>query len=442
MEIETEIFYGIGTLEEENSSTFDFLTAKESILKEIHQIPEEDRRDLGIPEIFPEKNEIKIQFPAPQFSKEQLADIIQILKNHIENLRIQTFEAGFYSIQALNDNIFETKNMLDNIRFRFYQTKTQNRVEISKKGNLKVGEIFAIIHLYKFFLPKNGKKTLHPKDLLAKLGIQVFDPEEERLKGAEFNFSMVAGYEDVKREIQDSIILPIQKPEAFDEIAKLTRKIPGRNRPRAVLFEGDPGVGKTTMARVVAYQCNIPLVYVPIESIMSKYYGESSQNLAYVFDAAALFPSALIFLDEIDALAGNRDDGMFEATRNLLSVLLRKLDGFEGKPKTITLGATNRKQDLDRALLSRFDKSIYFPLPNLHERKEILKTYAMQLSDEEALSIAELLEGSSGRNIKDFCDYVERKWASKIILSGQEITAPDFSTYQETAKNLIPKPKY
>ncbi|MCB1176793.1 MAG: ATP-binding protein, partial [Leptospiraceae bacterium] len=306
-------------------------------------------------------------------------DSIRVIKNHIENIRIQTFEQGFYSFQALNENIFDNKNILDNIRFRFYQTKSQNKVEISKKGNLKAEEIFAVLGIYKFFLSSNGKKHLNPVELLARLGIQVFNPEEEELKGNIYDFSQVAGYEEVKKEIQDSIILPIQRPEAFDEVSKLTRKFPTRNRPRAILFEGDPGVGKTTMARIVAFQCKIPLIYVPIESIMSKYYGESSQNLAYVFDAAALFPSSLIFLDEIDSLAGNREDGMFEATRNLLSVLLRKLDGFEGKPKTMTLGATNRKQDLDKALLSRFDKSIYFPLPNPNERKEILKNYAIQL---------------------------------------------------------------
>ncbi|MCE9499878.1 MAG: ATP-binding protein, partial [Leptospira sp.] len=229
-----------------------------------------------------------------------------------------------------------------------------------------------------------------------------------------------------------SIVMPINSPGSFDEVTKMTRKFPGVNRPRAILFEGDPGVGKTTMARVVSCLCKVPLVYVPIESILSKYYGESSQNLAYVFDAAALFPSALIFLDEIDALAGSRDDGMIEATRKLLSVLLRKLDGFEGKPKTITIGATNRKQDLDRALLSRFDRSIFFPLPNRQERAIILGQYAFHLSEGERIEIAGALEGYSGRNLKDFCDGVERKWVSSLIEKGLKITAPSYETYRES----------
>jgi ATP-dependent 26S proteasome regulatory subunit len=223
-------------------------------------------------------------------------------------------------------------------------------------------------------------------------------------------------------------------------VARLTRKFPGKNRPRAVLFEGDPGVGKTTMAKIVSCACKIPMVYVPIESIMSKYYGESSQNLAYVFDAAALFPESLIFLDEIDSLAGSRgDDGMVEATRKLLSVLLRKLDGFEGKPKTITIGATNRKQDLDNALLSRFDKSIFFPLPNRRERASIIGNYAIQLSEEEKQEVAGFLEGYSGRKLKDFCDYVERKWTSALIERKLSPMAPPFEVYKESAEIISKK---
>lgn len=407
--------------------SIDFLTAKESILKELGKITENK-----LPQISFEKNEIKISFPVLNLSKELIFDCIKVIKNHIENLRIHTFESGFYSFQALNENIFDTKNLLDNIRFRFFNTAKENLVEISKKGELFPNEVLVVIAIYQFFNSTQTKNSLSPRELLSKLGIQVYDPIEEELRGNILDFTHIAGYESVKQEIIESIILPLKNPQAFDEIAKYTRKFPTQNRPRAILFEGDPGVGKTTMAKIVACQCKIPMVYVPVESILSKYYGESSQNLAYVFDAVSLFPASLIFLDEIDSLAGNREDGMFEATRNLLSVLLRKLDGFEGKPTTITLGATNRKQDLDRALLSRFDKSIYFPLPNLEERTAILGNYAIQLTEVERLEISSHLEGFSGRKIKDFCDYVERKWTSKVIQENLELKPPPFSLYIES----------
>lgn len=408
----------------------DFFQARESILSEIKKISKEIELN-NFPNITLEKNEIKIDFSVPSLTKEVIFDSIVLIKSYIENVRIQTFEPTYCALQALNENFFDTKGVLDNIRFRFYATRNSNKVEISKKGNLTPSEILAIVGVYQLFI-NQGKRKLDPKELLKRLGIMVFDPLEEELKGNQYSFEQIAGYQKVKEEIYDLVIFPIQNPNMFEEVSKLTRKFPTENRPRAVLFEGDPGVGKTTMAKIVAFQCKIPLVYVPIESILSKYYGESSQNLAYVFDAASLFPSSIIFLDEIDSLAGSREDGMFEATRNLLSVLLRKLDGFEGKPNSITLGATNRKQDLDRALLSRFDKSIYFPLPNLEERAAIIGNYAIHLNELERLEISSHMEGFSGRNIKDFCDHVERKWASKLIQENLNPSPPPFLLYKET----------
>lgn len=417
----------------------DFLTAKETILKELssylHPNGETNNQNL---EIFPEKNEIKVSFSVFQLNKEKIFDGIQIIKSYIENIRIHTFDQGLYTFQALNENIFDSKSIVDNIRFRFIILKSHNKVEITKKGDFKRDEVFSIIALYKYLNGEIAEKNQNPKEILNKLGVNVFDPLEEKLKENPMDFDYIAGYTNVKNEIRESIIMPIQNPDTFDEISKLTRKYPSKNRPRAVLFEGDPGVGKTTMAKIVACLCGIPLVYVPLESILSKYYGESSQNLAYVFDAAALYPSSLLFLDEIDSLAGSRNDNMIEATRKLLSVLLRKLDGFEGKPKTITIGATNRKQDLDNALLSRFDKSIYFPLPDLEERAAILGNYAIHLTEKEKVKISQEMEGFSGRSIKDFCDYVERKWATILIEKRMPPTYPPFHIYKDSI-NLLKK---
>lgn len=91
---------------------------------------------------------------------------------------------------------------------------------------------------------------------------------------------------------------------------------------------------------------------------------------------------SIIFIDEIDALAGQRGDDMHEASRRVLSTLLRKIDGFESDHKILLICATNRKEDLDRALLSRIDLSIEFALPESHSRALIFKRYAKQLSQE------------------------------------------------------------
>lgn len=331
----------------------------------------------------------------------------------------------------MNENLFETKNLLDTIRFRFYSGRTKNRVEITKKGDFTREELFAILGLFQFLKSEKNIETAKPEELLASLGVEVFHPANAEKNGKSISFDQIAGYEGVKQQILESIILPLKNPEILTELSKLTRKFPSDTRPRAVLFEGDPGVGKTTMARVVSYMTGLPLIYVPVESIMSKYYGESAQNMAYVFDAAALFPGCLIFLDEIDSLAGNREEGMFEATRKILSVLLRKIDGFTSQRNSVTIGATNRKQDLDHALLSRFDRTIYFPLPDLEERSKILETYAIHLSKTERMRISESLIGHSGRTIRDFCDLIERKWASYLIEKGLKPVPPPYELYLE-----------
>nr|WP_243401275.1 ATP-binding protein [Leptospira harrisiae] len=378
-----------------------------------------------------EKEETIFRFRTENASKDRILDCFGIVRNYIENFRIYNFEEGYISIQTLNENLFEPqKNLSGKFRIRF-SFKSDLKVECSKHGDFSTKEIQTCVSLF-HFLKTEGAEARDPRILLHQLGAEVYDPHLEKAKGNELGFDSVFGYEGVKAQILESLVFPVLKPEPFFEITKLTRKKPAPNLPRAVLFEGEPGVGKTSMAKIVSHLCGVPMVYVPIESILSKYYGESSQNLAMVFDAAALFPKCMLFLDEIDSLATSREDGLFEATRNLLSVLLRKLDGFAERSGTITIGATNRKSDLDSALLSRFDRKIYFPLPNKEERSKILEGYAKQLKPNERQKLAEILDGASGRNLKDYCDYVERRWITQNWEKEDFLSAPEISFYLDS----------
>lgn len=161
------------------------------------------------------------------------------------------------------------------------------------------------------------------------------------------------------------------------------------NRPKAVLFEGPPGTGKTTSAKIISQQVNIPLVYIPIEAIMSELYGKSEQKLSEMWETCRQIGKIIIFIDEIDALAGNRSSDMHEASRRILSTLLRKLDSFESTTDVMLICATNRKQDLDPAMLSRIDMSIKFSLPDVQSRAAIFQRYAKHLTEEERKSLAE-----------------------------------------------------
>ncbi|GAB4830807.1 hypothetical protein Ancab_004837 [Ancistrocladus abbreviatus] len=318
-------------------------------------------------------------------------------------------------------------------------TSERPEIEVIKQGTFSPTELDALVSLLQLAAEKQGRsKSMERKSSgdstgyplnksassLEAMGVRVFgldEPHQGRRTGG-ISWDTIAGYDQQKREIEDTILLALHSPEVYDDIARGTRCKFESNRPRAVLFEGPPGTGKTSCARVIANQAGVPLLYVPLEVVMSKYYGESERLLGKVFSLANELPDgAIIFLDEVDSFAVARDSEMHEATRRILSVLLRQIDGFEQEKKVVVIAATNRKQDLDPALISRFDCMISFGLPDYQNRLEIAAQYAKHLTKPELAEFSSATEGMSGRDIRDVCQQAERRWASKVI-RGQ---APD-----------------
>lgn len=280
----------------------------------------------------------------------------------------------------------------------------------------------------------SSPSTGDPLEDLKALGVEVFDPSSNAL----MTWEQLAGYEDVKQRIQETVVLALQYPDVYDQVAKQTRAFFESNRPKAVLLEGPPGTGKTLTARILASQCEAPLIVLNLESIVSKWYGDSEKKLSKILDAAdRIEGGAILFVDEIDALAVTRDSesGVHEVTRRVLSVLLTRLEGFKGKSKSIMICTTNRKQDLDPALLSRFDLTITYTLPSFPTRQEIFKRYAKQFKGEEAYrALAEASEGLSCRDIKEACQQAERICASRFIQQQKKnkssaIAAPELKDY-------------
>lgn len=212
-----------------------------------------------------------------------------------------------------------------------------------------------------------------PVSVLEKHSCTVFLPDK-RVNHLDWDY--IAGYETVKRSIEDTVLLALTHGDVYDQITALTRMKNETNRPKCVLFEGPPGCGKTTSAKIISSQVQIPLVYMPLEAIMSKFYGESENRLAEIFEAAQAMGNVILFIDEVDALATSREGGLHEATRRILSTLLRKIDSFESDGEVLVICATNRKKDLDPALISRTDLSIRFELPDPSTRAQIFKRYA------------------------------------------------------------------
>ncbi len=186
-------------------------------------------------------------------------------------------------------------------------------------------------------------------------------------------------YEDIgglKKEIQlirEMVELPLKHPEVFKRL--------GIEPPKGVLLYGPPGCGKTLLAKAVANEADAYFIAVNGPEIVSKYYGESEQNLRRIFEEAQKNAPAIIFFDEIDAIAPKREEARGEVERRLVAQLLTLMDGLKSRGDVIVIAATNRPEDIDPALRrpGRFDREIEIGLPNRQGRKEILLIHTRRM---------------------------------------------------------------
>lgn len=271
--------------------------------------------------------------------------------------------------------------------------------------------------------PEQTRKLAREK--LKEHGVEVFEKHDD------LTWDALAGYSDVKQRIEETLTLPLRHPDVYNRIVQGTRARVEPNVPKAVLYEGPPGCGKTLSARILASSIGVPFVHIRIETLLSKYYGETTRKLAEVLESANALGKCIVFLDECDSVGLRRSGGggndVHEVTRRTLSVLLRFIDGMDGPKDAIILAATNHKEDLDAALISRFDVVVSFPLPDFDTRVAVLKLYAKQLSEEHIREIAELTWGFSGRELLDVCEEAERMRAGVIVRSREHNLKNDTS---------------
>jgi len=222
----------------------------------------------------------------------------------------------------------------------------------------------------------------------------------EVVERPQVTFNDIGGLEEQKRELYEAVILPLTKPELFREV--------GIEPPKGVLLYGPPGCGKTLLAKAVASMSNAAFVRVVGSEFVHKYVGEGARIVREVFKMARRKAPAIIFIDEIDAIAAKRVDigtsGEREVQRTLMQ-LLAELDGFDPLGNVKVIAATNRIDILDPALLrpGRFDRLIYVPPPDEKGRYEILRIHTRRMklaSDVDLLHLAKITDGATGADIK------------------------------------------
>lgn len=234
------------------------------------------------------------------------------------------------------------------------------------------------------------------------------DDEEEKLENAisdiivtekpNITLADIAGLETAKQTLREAIVLPLMRPDLFS----------GARKPwKGILLFGPPGCGKTLLAKATAAEVEATFFNVSASSIISKWLGESEKLVKQLFELADEKQPSIIFIDEVDALAGARG-GEHDAMRRVKTELLTSMDGLSSSEtdRIVTVGATNMPESIDGAFRRRFERRIYIPLPDLPARSAIFlfNTRGVELADDTDFEVlAEITEGYSGSDIAMVC---------------------------------------
>ncbi len=200
----------------------------------------------------------------------------------------------------------------------------------------------------------------------------------------------VGGLEEEVRKVREMIELPLRHPELFDKL--------GVEAPKGVLLHGPPGTGKTLLARAVASETNSNFISLSGPEVMSKFYGQSEENIRDIFNEAEENAPSIIFIDEIDSIAPKRDEVSGEVERRVVAQILALMDGLESRGKVVVIGATNRPNALDPALRrpGRFDREIVIGIPNRKARLKILKIHTRGMPIEKSVRLSKLADITHG----------------------------------------------
>ena len=268
--------------------------------------------------------------------------------------------------------------------------------------------------------------------------IRVVEGEQTAARAPAVSYEDIGGLEREVARVREMVELPLKYSRIFERLGILA--------PKGVLLYGPPGTGKTLLARAVAAESRVHFIHLNGPEIMRKFYGESEAKLREVFEEAARHTPAILFIDEIDAVAPKRTEVVGEVEKRVVAQLLSLMDGFVARGQVIVIGATNIPEVLDPALRrpGRFDREIEIGVPNTQARLQILRihTRAMPLaSDVDLTEIAEHSHGFVGADLEALGQEVGmislRRFLSSVPLDADGATSPDLGSLQVTRDDFL-----
>ncbi|KAG7157752.1 ATPase family AAA domain-containing protein 1-A-like [Homarus americanus] len=241
---------------------------------------------------------------------------------------------------------------------------------------------------------KDAKRKLSEYEMM--IASQLVEPSQLTT-----SWKDVAGLTTVIRELRETLILPIQQRNRL-QASKLIQP------PKGVLLHGPPGCGKTLLARAVAKEAGSRFINLDVAALTDKWYGESQKLSSAVFSLASKIQPCIIFIDEIDSFLRVRATGDHEATAMMKAQFLQQWDGLatDHSRCVVVMGATNRPQDVDRAILRRMPAAFQIPLPGMEQREDILHLVLRDESvadDTNIASLARQTESFSGSDLLELC---------------------------------------